>query len=131
MAYFEAEGKAGLIAMIDLRKYFDSESAPDCWSEIYRNNVQGKIYRLLFQLNKKARIKVRTPVGISDSCETNPLVSQGSSKGAIMSAVNLDNGISDYFHDKEERKVSNEEEDKEERKEIKDTEINKVNYDSV
>ena len=85
----------------------------------------------MFQLNKKARIKVRTPVGISDSCETNPLVSQGSSEGAIMSAVNLDNGISDYFHDKEERKESNEEEDKEERKEIKDTEINKVKYDSV
>ena len=111
IAHYEVEGKLLLISMIDLRKYFDSESAYDCWSEIYANQVKGKIYRLLFELNKKARIKVKTPVGVSDSSETNPLVSQGTSEGAIVSAVNLDNGMAEYFHSKS--KTEDEEEDKE------------------
>ena len=35
--------------------------------------------------------------------ETGPLVTQGSVEGAVLSAVNLDNGVKEYFHDEEDK----------------------------
>ena len=62
MALYEMKGKALIISMYDISKYFDSESLLDCCSEVYRNKVKGKVYRLLFQLNKNVRIRVKTSV---------------------------------------------------------------------
>ena len=63
--------------------------------------MKGKAYRLLFNLNKNTRIRVKTPVGVSQAAETGPLVSQGSVEGAVISAVNLDRGIREYFHEEQ------------------------------
>ena len=89
------------MSMFDIKRYFDSESAHDCWSELYKSQVKGKAYRLLFNLNKNTRIRVKTPVGVSQAAETGPLVSQGSVEGAVISAVNLDRGIREYFHEEQ------------------------------
>ena len=102
MASYEKNGKALIISMFDLSKYFDSESLIDCCAEIYRNKTKGKLYRLLFLLNKNVKIRVKTPVGVTKSHDTGPTVSQGSAEGAIISADNLDNGVSEAFHDEEE-----------------------------
>ena len=59
-------------------------------------------------MNKNSRIRVKTPVGETQSAETGPIVTQGSVDGAVISAVNLDNGVKEYFH---ERKDDNDEED--------------------
>ena len=55
-----------------------------------------------------------------------PTVTQGSSEGAIISAVNLDNGVREEFHD--ELKEDDEEEGKEQEDE---SNIAKVMYDDV
>ena len=125
MELYDKNRKALIISMYDLKKYFDSESLFDCCSEIYKSQVRGKIYRLLFQLNKNVRIRVKTPVGVTASADTGPTVSQGSSEGAIVSSVNLDNGIKEYYHDNEDETRDNEEGNRTKRK------IGKIHYEDI
>ena len=124
MAMYEVKGKGMIISVFDLSKYFDSESLQDCCGKIYSNKVKGKVYRLLYTLNKNVRIRVKTPVGETKSQDAGPTVTQGSSEGTIISAVNLDNGLREEFHDK----VDDKEEEKEQEDEGK---ISKVMYEDV
>ena len=70
-------------------------------NELYKNEVRGKLYRLLFEMNKNTKISVQTPVGMTDEKDTGEGVGQGTLEGALVSAVNLDNGVNDFFHDSE------------------------------
>ena len=70
-------------------------------NEVYKNEVRGKLYRLLFEMNKNTKISVQTPVGLTEERDTGEGVGQGTLEGAIVSAVNLDNGVNDFFHDSE------------------------------
>ena len=87
------------LAMWDVSKFFDRESLRDCMNEVYRNNVKGKLYRLIYNMNKATKITVQTPVGLTEEQNTGESVGQGTLEGAIISAVNLDNGVQDYFGD--------------------------------
>ena len=79
-------------------KYFDQGNIHDCCNELYRSEVKGKVYRLLYTLYKNSRIRVRTSVGVSESEETGPCLTRGSVEGAVQSALNIDNGVKDFFH---------------------------------
>ena len=46
----------------DFSKMFDSESLIDVLDEVYKSKVKGKLYKLIYELNKDTRIKVRTAV---------------------------------------------------------------------
>ena len=46
----------------------------DCMSELYKNNIKGKVYRLLFEMNKNIRIQIQTPVGLTEARDTGPTV---------------------------------------------------------
>ena len=59
----EHHGRAIALQLWDLSKYFDRESLVDGLNELYRNNVRGKVYKLLYEMNKYTWISVRTPVG--------------------------------------------------------------------
>ena len=85
------------LTMWDVSKFFDRECLRDCMNEVYRNKVKGKLYRLIFNMNKATRIAVQTPVGLTDEFNTGESVGQGTLEGAIISAVNLDNGVCDFF----------------------------------
>ena len=87
--------------MWDVFKFFDSESLSDCMNELYKNEVRGKLYRLLFEMNKNTKISVQTPVGMTGEEDTGEGVGQGTLEGALVSAVNLDNGVNDFFYDSE------------------------------
>ena len=90
MLLHEMERKSCIITMLDLSKYFDRENIYDCCNELYRSQVKGKVYMLLYTLNKNSRIRVKTPVGESSSAETGPCLTQGSVEGAVVSVVNLE-----------------------------------------
>ena len=94
-------GKSIILSMWDVSKFFDREALKDCMNELYKSNVQGKLYRLLFEMNKNTKISVQTPVGLTEECDTGEGVGQGTLEGAIISAVNLDSGVNDFFHDSE------------------------------
>ena len=73
------------------------ENIFDGLQELYKSEVKGKVYRLIYQLNKNLKIKVQTPVGTTSSEDTGPTVGQGNVDAGVISSVNLDNGINDTF----------------------------------
>ena len=93
--------KTVILSMWDVSKFFDREALSDCMNELYKNNIRGKLYRLLYQMNKNTRICVQTPVGLTNEKDTGEGVGQGTLEGALISAVNLDNGVDDFFRDSE------------------------------
>ena len=56
----ELNNTAIALQLWDLSKYFDRESLADGLNELYKNQVKGKVYRLLYEINKDTRISVRT-----------------------------------------------------------------------
>ena len=48
-------------------------------------------------MNKNIRIKVKTPVGLTESADTGPGATQGSVDAAIISSVSIGNDVSDTF----------------------------------
>ena len=98
---YEQMGRAIILQLWDISKYFDRESLVDGLNELYKNNVRGKLYKLLYMMNKDTRISVRTPVGVTEERDTGEGWGQGTIEGAICSAVNLDNGVRDFFADSE------------------------------
>ena len=94
-------GRAIIIQMWDLSKFFDKESLTDCLNELHKSNIKGKLYRLLYSMNKNTRISVDTPVGLSDEADRGEGVGQGTLEGALVSAANLDSGVRDCFRDSE------------------------------
>ena len=52
----ERTGKAIIISLYDLKKFFDRESLHDCMQELYKSNIRGKIYKLLYAMNENIKI---------------------------------------------------------------------------
>ena len=52
----------------------------------------------MYLLNENTKLRVRTPVGVSDSTDIGPTVGQGTISGAILSANSLDGGVVEYVH---------------------------------
>ena len=101
IALYMMLGRAIFLAMWDLSKFFDREVLTDCMNELYKSNVKGKLYRLLYAMNRNTRISVQTPVGVTEEHDTGEGVGQGTLEGAIVSAVNLDTGVDEFFSDSE------------------------------
>ena len=98
MTQMEKNKTAGIITQYDLSKYFDRECIFDICNELYRSQVRGKAYRLIFMCNKNTRIKVKTPVGETAQAEIGPSMAQGLIIAAIASLVNFDSCVRDEFH---------------------------------
>ena len=97
LALYTSRKQGLILSSFDLKSFFDTENLFDCMNELHRNKVRGKVYRLLFNMNKKAQIKVNTSVGISQSKETGPNVQQGTVEAAIISSSSVDGGVNDAF----------------------------------
>jgi len=67
-------------------------------NELYKNDIKGKLYRLIFEMNKDTVIQILTPVGLSEEANTGEGFGQGTPEGAVVSAVNLDNGVREFFN---------------------------------
>ena len=83
IALYELLKKPLILQLMDLTKYFDRESLKDCMSELYKCNIRGKLYRLLYQLNKNTEIQVKTPVGMTGRRQTGEGVGQGTMEGLL------------------------------------------------
>ena len=70
-------------------------------SELHKCGIKGKLYRLTYQLNKETEVRVKTPVGYTKFEEVGESLGQGTNEGAVVSTVNLDGGIREYFQDSE------------------------------
>ena len=103
IALIEWKNEAVALQQYDYSKMFDRENLLDGLNEAYKANVKGKLYKLLYELNKDRKIKVRTAVGDSEEVETAEFIGWGSSEGAIVSTINISKGIDDFLHSSEHR----------------------------
>ena len=85
------------IQLFDISKFFDRERLRDGMNSIYNLGVKGKLYRLLFNLNKDTIIRVKTAVGDTNEKETGENIGQGTLEGANISAANIDYTINEFF----------------------------------
>ena len=90
-----------ILNCFDLEKYFDSEVLIDAMDNLYKCEVKGKLYRLIYLLNKNNLIKIKTPVGITNEFQTGENVTQGSVGGGLISSINLDIPIRHFFSESE------------------------------
>ena len=125
---YEQKGKGLIVTSVDLSKYFDKENAIDCCYELYKSNIKGKVYRLIYLLNKNIRIRVKTPVGVTETEDTGSGMAQGTVMASIVSSASLDNGTKEYFNDEE--KIEDDPGKETEKKENK-KEDDEVKYDEV
>ena len=93
----EKNGDAVATQLLDLVKYFDSENLLDNLNELYKSNIRGKSYRLIHELNKETKLKVRNAIGESDERKTKEGMAQGSIDAGIVSSNNLSKGVEDFF----------------------------------
>ena len=64
---------------------------------LYEAGIRGKLYRLWYELNKETEIRVRTGVGTTNVAKVGETVAQGSIGGGLVSALNLDVEVSNFF----------------------------------
>ena len=64
---------------------------------LYNNGIRGKLYRLIFEMNRETRIQLRTAVGVSSEESTGEGVGQGTLDGAILSACSIDYSMGQFF----------------------------------
>ena len=86
-----------ILTLYDIAKIFDQEMLADGMDAIYNSGVKGKLYRLLYLLNKDTIIKVKTGVGMTEEEETGENIGQGTGEGAILSAASIADGIDTSF----------------------------------
>ena len=94
---YELWGKPIIVQLYDISKFFDREMLRDCMDTLYNNGIKGKLYRLIYEMNRETRIKVRTAVGITSEQNTGEGVGQGTLDGAIISACSIDYSVDKFF----------------------------------
>ena len=73
MALYELCGLALILQLFDISKFFDREMLLDCMDTLYNNGIRGKLYRLIYEMNRETRIRVRTDVGTTSVEHAQPL----------------------------------------------------------
>ena len=69
----------------------------DGMDALYHAGIKGKLYRLWFELNQSSIIQIKSGVGMTNTKLIEENVAQGSIGGGILSALNLDDGIHNFF----------------------------------
>ena len=83
--------------LYDISKFFGRESLRDGMNAIYHCGIKGKLYRLIYNMNKDTKIRVRTAVGETEEKETGENIGQGTLEGANISAANIDYTVNMFF----------------------------------
>ena len=59
------------------------------------------MYRLVSELNSNTQIKVKTPLGKTETAPIDPGMTQGSVDAAIISSANVAGGLEEFFKEPE------------------------------
>ena len=78
------------LTFYDIEKCFDSLWLEDCINSLWENGVQNDNLCLIYLLNKKASITVKTPLGSGSPFVIKNLVKQGTVLGPILNNCSLD-----------------------------------------
>ena len=97
LLFLNAMGLPAWLAAYDMAKFFDVESHSDATVSLIEAGVRGSLLRFYQAVTANNRMQVVTAVGTTEWFEEGALVPQGSSYGALLSALNLDVGLSATF----------------------------------
>ena len=97
MLWYETLKIPIIIQLYDISKFFDRENLKDGMNALYSCGINGKLYRMIFEMNRKTQLRVKTGVGMSDSAKLGENITQGSIGGALISTVNLDYTVNNHF----------------------------------
>ena len=92
-----SKGEGCIVKLVDIEKFFDSESLRGVMNTLYMSEIPKKCYITWFKLNRKTVITVKTPLGSTESDEAYEIVAQGSGGAALASQADIGRGVSDYF----------------------------------
>ena len=79
-------GLSILLQLYDISKFFDQEHLRDAKDVLYQRGTRGKLYRLLYEINKDT--KVKTALGVTEKEDTGEAIGQGTNEGAMIFTVN-------------------------------------------
>ena len=91
-----------IITLVDIVAFFDQENIYDVMQTLNDIGVNKKAARVWFKLNQGTEIAVKTAGGVSDTAWVGDCIGQGTAGAALVSQVNLDQGLQQYFGDGEE-----------------------------
>ena len=95
----EKEKKGLIITLVDIVSFFDREDIGDVMQTLYKIGVNQKAARLWFKLNEATEIAVKTAAGVTETAVVGDCIGQGTAGAALVSQVNLDQGLMEYFED--------------------------------
>ena len=98
----EGRGQGLIITLVDIVAFFDKENIYDVMQTLNDIGVNKKAARVWFKLNEGTEISVKTAGGVSDTALVGDCIGQGTAGAALVSQVNLDQGLHQYFGDGEE-----------------------------
>ena len=89
-------GGGGIFNLYDFQNFFDKQNIVDAMESLTRAKVKRKLYRVWFKLNI-TKIRVRTGAGYTEEAEVGAVTAQGAGGSALISSLNLDLGVNDFF----------------------------------
>ena len=90
--------------MVDIQAFFDKENIYDAMQTLSDIGVDKKAARVWFKLNEGTEISFKTAGGMSESAHLGDYIGQGTTGAALVSQVNLDQGLLQYFGDLTDRR---------------------------
>ena len=73
-----------ILQLYDIQNFCDREMLVDGMDAIHNSGVKGKLYRLLYMVNKNTIIRVKTGVGMTDEQETARTLVKGLAKEPLL-----------------------------------------------
>jgi hypothetical protein len=98
IALINLTGKGFIMSVVDLVGFFDKEQIIDVMDTLDAVKVSRKAAKCWFKLNQRTLVKVKTASGMTEEAEAGDLVGQGTSGASLVSALNLDRGLQQYFY---------------------------------
>ena len=78
------------IEFIDLVKAFDKMILKNVLNDLWNAEVRGRLWRNIYHINKKAILKIKTPMGLTEECEIGETLKQGSVLASSLAALHTD-----------------------------------------
>jgi hypothetical protein len=95
----EMMGKGLIITLVDIMAFFDKENIYDVMQTLSDIGVNKKAARVWFKLNEGTEVSVKTAAGMSETALVGDCIGQGTAGAALVSQINLDQGLQQYFGD--------------------------------
>ena len=102
IARAESSGKGFIFSLVDIVGFFDKEQILDVMDCLDKAGVSRKAAKCWFRLNERTQIRVNTAAGMTAAAEAGDLVGQGTAGAGLVSQLNLDMGLQQYFAGSEE-----------------------------